>query len=442
MRYLMVVPVTARSLGPNGFATEGPFADHLRVVRELLCDEVDELVVAGVEMREEDYQRNAEHLGVLHTPRDHVSFVPLFPDGLGRRAFWTQWWPRIVGRLVEEVGRAGVIHAGPSHDLWRPIEVTALGLGAALGRTTISVTDIDERESARMMYETGRWSRRVYLTTRYLYDRLRDLQHRAIVRACDLVLFKGDQLVADYGAGRPHVRGIFDPGFEADQVVGDDLLHEKLARLREPGRTLQLLYFGRFAYYKGVHHMIEALAQAPDVSAHLHLMGYGEEEPALRRLVDDRRLGAKVSFHEPMRYGPAFFEKIRGFDLMLAAPLGVDTPRSTWDSFASGLPILAYDTEFYASLARQTGAVEVVPWNDVGRYADRLRTLAFEPALLTALVRNAVAAARRNTQRAWLERRAAWTREVLEAKRGARQRIGPKSPPRDELRITPALLDA
>ncbi|MBX3273082.1 MAG: glycosyltransferase [Sandaracinaceae bacterium] len=432
MRYLMVVPVTARTLGPDDFATEGPFADHLRVVRELLHDEIDELVVAGVEMRDEDYARNAEHLGVLHAPRDHVRFVPLFPDGLGRRAFWTKWWPRVVRRLIEEVARAKVVHAGPSHDLWRPFEVTALGLGAAFGRTTLSVTDIDERESARMMYETGRWSRRVYSTTRYLHDPLRDLQHRAIVRACDLVLFKGDRLVADYGGGRPHVHGIFDPGFEAEQVVGDDLVREKLARLREPGPTLQLLYFGRFAYYKGVHHMVEALAQATDAPAHLHLMGYGAEEPALRRLVDDRRLGARVTFHEPVRYGPAFFDKLRGFDLMLAAPLGVDTPRSAWDAFASGLPILAYDTEFYAGLAHRTGAVEVVPWNDVGRYAERLRAFALEPASLAPLVERAVAAARDNTQRAWLERRAAWTREALEAKRGARPPIRPAPPPRDE----------
>lgn len=444
MRYLMVVPVTGRSLGSDSFATEGAFADHLRALRELLADEVEEIVVAGVEMREEDYRKNAEHLGVLHAPTDHVRFAPLFPDGLGRRAFWASW-PKIAGRLAEEVARAGVVHAGPSHDLWRPIELSALALGASLGRITLSVTDIDQRESARMMFATGRWSRRTYWMTRYLYDPLRHLQHRLIVRGCDLVLFKGDQLVADYGAGRPHVRGIFDPGFEAEQVVDDSFVEAKVARIHDRERPLQLAYFGRYAFYKGVHHMIDALAHAADAPVHLHLMGYGEEETALRRQVEDRGLRERVTFHEPVRYGPAFFEKIRGFDLMLAAPLGVDTPRSTWDSLASGLPVLAYDTEFYATLSRETGAIEVVPWNDIASLAERIRTLALERALLTSLVRNAVRSAQQNTQRAWLERRAAWTREVIAAKRGVRptSRVD-RSVRRDvsELTITPELLDA
>lgn len=422
MRYLMVVPVAARSLDDDRFAIESAFADHLRTLRELLSDEVDEIVVAGLEMDEAVYERSASHLGVLDAHRDHVRFVPLFAAGLDRKAFWTKAWPGVIRRLAREVARAGAVHSGPSHDLWYPIELTSLLLGAGLGRATISVTDIDQRDTARMLHTVGRWSWPMYWRTHHLYDRVRDLQHRAIVRTCDLVLFKGEALVADYGAGRPHVHDFADPGFESDQIVDDAFVARKLARLHDVSRPLQLAFFGRFVFYKGVHHMIDALARTGDAPLHLHLVGQGEEEDALRRQVRARGLADRVTFHDPIRYGPTFFERIREWDVSLAAPLGADTPRSAWDSLASGMPLLAYDTEFYRGLAKSTGAVELVPWNDIGQLAARMEQLAYDRSPLDSLVTHAVAAARRNTQRMWLERRVAWTRDVLDAKSRTRRR--------------------
>ena len=409
----MVVPVELYPLSANRCALESPFADHLRTLRSMLSDEITELVVAGLEMPGDRYAKNASHLGELDVERDGVRFLPLAPGEIRRARFWLQHAPRVAWRLAREVARSRVVHAGPSHDLWLPIEFPALALGAAMGRTTISITDIDNRESARMMTETGRWSRRTYLVTKYLYDPLRDLQHQAIVRMCSLVLFKGDQLWEDYGQGRPHVHTYCDPGFEDKHIADDAFLAEKSGRLRDIDRPVELVYFGRYVYYKGVHHLLDALKRVSSESLRLNLMGAGPEETALRKQVNDLGLEQRVIFHEPVRYGDEFFDKVREFDLMLAAPLGVDTPRSAWDAFAAALPILAYDTEFYRGLSRQTGAVDVVPWNEPESMAAQMKHYANNREALVRRTEAAVQAARSNTQSHWLEQRVSWTRTAL-----------------------------
>ena len=413
MRYLVVVSVRARSLSGDRFAIEGAFADHLKALRELLSDEVDEIVVAGVEMSQENYESRRPTLGELDRQRDRVSFVPLFPEDVGRITFWTRWWPRVLATLTREVRKAGAVHASPSHDVWFPTEVASLALGEAFGRTTISVTDIDQRKSARMMYETGRWSKRIYLTVRYLYDPIRDLQQRWIAHACDLVLFKGDSLVRDYGNGKANVHGFFDPNFEAEQIVDDAFIEAKAARLTGSDAPVRFLYFGRFVFYKGVHHMIDAFAAANLDNAELHLLGLGEMEEELRSQVKARGIEDRVTFIPPVGYDQ-LLSTIRDYDVMLAAPLGVDTPRSTWDSFACALPVLAYDTDFYRDLGELFGCVDVVAWNDVNALTDGMRRIANDRPRIAEMSRAAVDAARTNTQREWLKRRVEWTREAFQ----------------------------
>ncbi|MEM9193286.1 MAG: glycosyltransferase [Myxococcota bacterium] len=410
MTYLIVVPVNAYPISSDRFAIEGPFADHLRELAKELQAEVDMIRVAGVEMPHDEYERSRRYLGELSAERDRVSFTPLYRADTSRPALLLQL-PRILQRIAKEVDNAKVVHAGPSHDLYRPIEFPALMFGAALGRTTISVTDIDNRESPRMMYTTGRWSRRDYLVARYLYDPVRDLQHRAIARACDLVLFKGDKLKADYGREKPNVRVYRDPGFSAQFVIDEATLEEKLAALdRDPVR---FVYFGRYVPYKGVHHMIEAFAQVKG-EGELHLMGAGPEEERLRDLVREHRLEGRVTFHQPVLYGPKFFEVLRSYHLLVAAPLGVDTPRSTWDAFACGAGLLAYDTEFYSGLANDTGAIELAPWADAQALGKKMQSLVNDRNRVRELARRAAETARENPQEAWIRKRVEWTREILE----------------------------
>src|SRR5690606_19505290 len=124
-------------------------------------------------------------------------------------------------RLVRLVREHDLVCASPSHDLSRPTGTAALALGALLGKKTIAITGGDARKDAEMLARLGHGSRARHLVGRLVEDPLRDLQHKLVVRVASLVLMKGEALYTDYGAGRPHVHAIEDPGFSAHHVISE-----------------------------------------------------------------------------------------------------------------------------------------------------------------------------------------------------------------------------
>ena len=89
-----------------------------------------------------------------------------------------------------------------------------------------------------------------------------------------------------------------------------------------------------------------------------------------------------------MPFGQEFFRHLYRYQLLLAAPLREDTPRSALDAMAAGIPYLAYDTYYYNQLL-ESGAGVVVPWRDEQAMADelirRLPESARRSAALTSL---------------------------------------------------------
>ena len=167
--------------------------------------------------------------------------------------------------------------------------------------------------------------------------------------------------------------------------------------------------------YKGIDKMIEAVASAHQRGADIELsiMGTGPDEEMLRALVKTRGIEDIVEWITPRPYGPAFFEVLRERDVLLACPLSADTPRSTWDALASGMPIVAFDTPFYAGVGKYTGAIETVEWPSQSALADKLVELAGDKSMLISMVRNAVAAAHANTGAEWMKKRVGWAKELL-----------------------------
>jgi glycosyltransferase involved in cell wall biosynthesis len=243
---------------------------------------------------------------------------------------------------------------------------------------------------------------------------------RAYVKHLDMVLFKEVQQVEDYGRGAPHVRFFLDPNFAEGQVLDDPQVEARVQGLADAARPLRLLYFGRLVAYKGVDHMLRALAaaRAAGANAVLDIMGDGPERAALSALVAELGLGDHVAFLPSRPYGEAFFEVLRARDVLLACPLSADTPRSTWDALASGMPVLAYDTPFYASMAAFTQAVVVTPWPEVAPFAARIAELARDKQVLAPMVRAGVMAARENTGASWLKRRVEWVEELMARRYG------------------------
>jgi len=409
--YLMVVPVRFQRLGPDSIATEGAFCEHLRALRAALAPRFTHLTVAAPIMPAAQYERERAHLGRIDEEREGIRWVALQPGETGRFAFWLRHFPSVLNRLWREVRRAELVHAGTSHDLHRPIELTALVLAKACGKKSICVVDIDLRAEASMNHRTGRLSAKSLWLCRYLYDPLRRLQLRAAARWCSLVLLKGRALCRDYGRGRAHVKYFLDAAFSAEHLLSARALAQKERALQDAGQPLELVYFGRLSAYKGVDRCIEAAALATRRDAaplRLAIIGSGEERANLERLCVALGVTDVVQFHEPLPFGPVLFEALHARHLALAAPLSEDTPRSALDAMACGLPLLAFDTEYYADLAA-SGAVDLVPWPSVERLAERFTYYARDKRRLLPLVLAGLEFARANTQETWLRTRAQWT---------------------------------
>ena len=113
---------------------------------------------------------------------------------------------------------------------------------------------------------------------------------------------------------------------------------------------LKLLYAGQLVQHKGVHTAIEAMARLVNErridQVHLTLVGSGhpDYEQSLRRLVARERLGAYVTFHEPVP-GVDMPALLRQFDV-LVFPSIYEEPlaRITQEAMASGLVIVGTTT--------------------------------------------------------------------------------------------------
>ena len=419
--YLLVLPVHFFQSPEGWIATESAFALHLRLLRRSLAPDVETLTIAAPVIGPEAYAARSAGWSRLSADQDGIRLIPLHEAGLGRLDFLRQL-PRIAWRLWRAVGSAAFVHSGPS-ELFEPREIVALLFGVVRRRRTIYTVDIDWHGTAAMNLRTKVWPYGAYWRRRYVHDAWAALQTFVARWTMSLLMLKGDRLVRRFGGGAPHVRYLLDAAHSAEMVLTDAALQAKLTRTAASTGTLRAVYFGRLAAYKGVDRMLQAVALTRNRGADVTLDVYGDgaELERLRHLADEAGLQESVRFHGARPYGRAFLSDLSNYDLLLAAPLAQDTPRSAVDAQASGLPVLAYDTYYYQELRDFGAGVTCVPWEDIPALADELIELSNDRGRLCELIRRGVSFARANTQEIWLARRASWTlgrpEEVSDAER-------------------------
>lgn len=413
MNYLIVVQAPAYAVTPTSFATESAFAEHLRELRRSLGSKFDRIVLLSPSMQAAEFDAKRQHLSLVDLDRDGVAFVPAHQTDASALEFWRS--VRSLWRRVwVAVQQAGIVHSGMSSDVWRPLMALANLAGWLQKRPVVFVVDIDFRLNAVRSRQLGLWSIRSYVINRSVYDPLKWLQVWLAPRMFQLVLLKSASMVEDFGRGRENVRNFYDTVHSAADVLQAQEARARLVWLAEPGRALELAFFGRFVRYKGLERAIEAvrLARAMGADVRLRLIGDGECEAALRQQVAEASLAAAVTFEGPLPYGPQLFERMRTAHVCIATPLLEDTPRAAFDAMARGLPILAFDISYFRDLARDSGAVMLAAWPDAKSVADKLLTLNNDRRRLSVMAQRGLDFAAQNTQSVWLDRRLEWVEEL------------------------------
>ena len=378
------------------------------MLRDQLPSSVSSLLVVGPPMTEA--QAGMTSLAEISEDEERIHLYTLPARASKDPRYWLTELVPALGELFGHVREAKVVHSGTSPRISRPFEISSLLFGRLLNKTIVGVQDIDQRRQAELMYRSGNWSLSSSLKCRLVHDPIREAQKRVAARISTLMLMKGARMVRDYRG--PNVREFLDAAHGEAHIISDAALEVKLTTLRDPDGPLELVYFGRLTAYKGVDRCLRAVKRALRFGAgpiRFRIIGSGPEAAALAVLARELGIEHLVEFTGAVSFGSDLFERLYRGHLMLAAPLSEDTPRSALDAMAAGLPLLAYDLEYYDTLAKRSGAVITVPWDCVDALARRVAEASRDKTTLEPLVASAVSFARSNTQSIWLKRRLAWT---------------------------------
>lgn len=160
-----------------------------------------------------------------------------------------------------------------------------------------------------------------------------------------LAPFKGKCTVIPYGIDVPFFQQGADP--------------EAVARLGATYQPPFILFVGVFRYYKGLHHLIQAMEEVPHGT--LLLVGTGPQEGSLRAQVRRRGLEARVAFlgQVEQRLLPSFYHAAQVFVLpacQRAEAFGI----AQVEAMACGLPVVSTEVGTGTSYVNRHGVTGLV----------------------------------------------------------------------------------
>jgi glycosyltransferase involved in cell wall biosynthesis len=167
---------------------------------------------------------------------------------------------------------------------------------------------------------------------------------------------------------------------------------------REPGRILSV---GRLVAKKGFPVLIEACALLAerDVAFHLDLVGDGPLAGELARLVSERGLTSRVTFHaaRPQPELVAFYQRAAVFALAPAVQADGDrdgVPNVILEAMACGTPVVASAISGIPEVVIDDQTGVLVPPSNSGALADALQRLLADPSEAEMMGKRAEAAVR------------------------------------------------
>jgi glycosyltransferase involved in cell wall biosynthesis len=207
---------------------------------------------------------------------------------------------------------------------------------------------------------------------------------------------------------------IRQPGHEAKQVIGPEVLESRLAGLTPP-RPLRLATACRHVDLKGLDLLIRAVAllRQRGVSVEVSLYGGGPRTASLRALAATLGVEDRIEFPGPLAAGEELDLALRKSDLFLMPHRTSDFGRAFFDAMAAGLPVLAFRTPASVDTVYEGLDGFLSPLDDVQGLAERIAFLEKNRSMLAAASRGARQRAMENTRSEWFRLRAQWTLSMM-----------------------------
>ncbi len=236
------------------------------------------------------------------------------------------------------------------------------------------------------------------------------LVERRYLRSVDGFIFNSrttrDVVHALSGDDKPH-HIAYPPTDRFGDALSPNLV---AARAAQPG-PLRILFLGNLIPRKGLHTLLESLAQLPADMARLEIIGSPQSDPSYAAAMRQRAetIAAPITFHGPLNDEP-LAEQLRSAHI-LALP-------STYEGFGIvylegmgfGLPAIGTTAGAAAEIITHAHTGYLIPPDDSTTLAAHLSQLAANRALLAQLAQNALQ--RYNQQPRW-EETAAQVRQFL-----------------------------
>ncbi len=179
-------------------------------------------------------------------------------------------------------------------------------------------------------------------------------------------------------------------------VTGSDLFERTDNTLHRPVR---LLYVGYLKHMKGLTYLVDALKIIHDrgEDVELHLVGSGQEENTLRRLIDHHKLGRRVRFHGYVPMGPLLSRHYDEADVFVFPSLSEGSPRVVLEALARSVPVVSSDVGSVPELITNGESGLIVPPRDARALAAAVTRFIHDGGLRARCGRGGYAAAEQHT---------------------------------------------
>lgn len=308
-------------------------------------------------------------LAQIDAPAGTSLTVTALPSGLDSLVGQVRALPRTLPALWRAAGRAALLQ--PDNIAW---PTGWIGCIAALARSKRLVVTV----------ENAHWRARPGANiVRRVYGSIWETMVRALAKRATIAFYTQPS----YLRALPPKRG---PGFvmPASWVDDDDLLSPEQAERcwAAKGDRLRLLFAGRLVEAKGVGILLEAIARLREqgCAADIDIIGTGAMHAACVAAAADAR-SPRVTILDPVPYGPAFFELVRGYHAMIVPLISDEQPRIIPDAYGQAVPVIGSDTDGVRPHVQDGTTGYLVAPGDAAALAGRISALSAFPARLKPL---------------------------------------------------------